>query len=196
MRQLVFGLMLTFALPAMATNAIQQMIQETADKVLDEMRTNADLYKRDPQKIYDLVDTLVLPHFDFAAMTDLALGHYSDEVSPEQRPAIISEFRHLLVRTYSSALLEYTDQSVVFLPMEGSEADGEVTVRAEIQQAGGFPIPIDYLLHNSEDGWKVVDVSVDDVSLVTNYRSSFARAIKKDGVDGLIQTLRARNDSQ
>jgi phospholipid transport system substrate-binding protein len=196
MRQLVFGVMLMMAWPAMATSSIQQMIKETADKVLEEMRTNAALYKSNPQKIYELVDTLVLPHFDFAAMTDLALGRYSDQVSPEQRPEIISEFRRLLVRTYSSALLEYTDQSVVFLPMEGSEADGEVTVRAEIQQAGGFPIPIDYLLHNSDDGWKVVDVSVDDVSLVTNYRSSFARAIKKDGVDGLIQTLRARNESQ
>jgi len=100
------------------------------------------------------------------------------------------------VRTYSSALLEYTDQSVVFLPMEGSEADGEVIVRAEIQQAGGFPIPINYRFRNGDDGWKVIDVSVDDVSLVTNYRSSFARAIKKDGVDGLIQTLRERNQSQ
>jgi phospholipid transport system substrate-binding protein len=172
------------------------MIKETADQVLEEMRTNAELYKSDPQKIYELVDTLVLPHFDFAAMTDLALGRYTDQVSPEQRPEIISEFRHLLVRTYSSALLEYTDQNLVYLPSEGSEADGEVTVRAEIQQAGGFPIPIDYLLRNGVDGWKVIDVSVDDVSLVTNYRSSFARAIKKDGVAGLIQTLRERNQSQ
>jgi phospholipid transport system substrate-binding protein len=195
MRQLIFGVMLMMAWPAIATSSIQQMIKETADQVLEEMRTNAELYKSDPQKIYELVDTLVLPHFDFAAMTDLALGRYTDQVSPEQRPEIISEFRHLLVRTYSSALLEYTDQSVVFLPMEGSEADGEVTVRAEIQQAGGFPIPIDYLVRNGDDGWKVIDVSVDDVSLVTNYRSSFARAIKKDGVDGLIQTLRARNQS-
>jgi phospholipid transport system substrate-binding protein len=195
MRQLIFGVMLMMAWPAIATSSIQQMIKETADQVLEEMRTNAELYKSDPQKIYELVDTLVLPHFDFEAMTDLALGRYGDQVSPEQRPEIISEFRHLLVRTYSSALLEYTDQSVVFLPMEGSEADGEVTVRAEIQQAGGFPIPIDYLVRNGDDGWKVIDVSVDDVSLVTNYRSSFARAIKKDGVDGLIQTLRARNQS-
>jgi len=195
MKRLIFCLVLMMALPAMATSAIQQMIKDTADKMLAEMKNNAELYKSDPQKIYALVDTLVLPHFDFAAMTDLALGSYSDQVSPEQRPAIIDEFRHLLVRTYSSALLEYTDQKVVFLPMEGSEADGEVKVRAEIQQAGGFPIPIDYLLRNGEDGWKVIDVSVDDVSLVTNYRSSFARAIKKDGIDALIQTLRARNES-
>jgi phospholipid transport system substrate-binding protein len=100
------------------------------------------------------------------------------------------------VRTYSSALLEYTDQVLVYLPMEGSEAEGEVTVRTEIEQAGGFPIPINYVLRNGDDGWKVLDISVDEVSLVTNYRSSFARAIKKDGVDGLIETLRGRNGSQ
>ena len=102
----------------------------------------------------------------------------------------------MLVRTYSSALLEYTDQALIYLPMEGVEADGEVTVRTEIEQAGGFPIPINYMLRLGDDGWKVIDISVDDVSLVTNYRSSFARAIKKDGVDGLIETLRDRNQSQ
>ena len=195
MKQFIFGLALMIALPAMATSAQQQIIKDTADKLLYEMKNNADAYKDDPQKIYDLVDTVVLPHFDFEAMTDLALGRYNDEVTDEQRPAIVSEFRNLLVRTYSSALLEYTDQSVIYLPVEGTEADGEVTVRAEIQQDGGFPIPIDYLMRDGSNGWKVVDVSVDEVSLVTNYRSSFARAIKKDGVDGLIQTLRDRNQS-
>ena len=82
---------------------------------------------------------------------------------------------------------------MVFLPMEGKEADGDVVVRTEIEQAGGFPIPIDYSLRNGADGWKVYDIRVDEVSLVTNFRSSFARAIKKNGVDGLIETLRERN---
>ena len=118
------------------------------------------------------------------------------EVSAEQKPVIINEFRQLLVRTYSSALLEYTDQTLMYLPMEGAEADGLVTVRTEIEQAGGFPIPINYVLRLGDDGWKVYDISVDDVSLVTNYRSSFSRAIRKDGVDGLISTLQERNQSQ
>jgi phospholipid transport system substrate-binding protein len=138
---------------------------------------------------------MVLPHLDFVEMTDLALGSYKDEVNDEQRPAIVNEFRLLLVRTYSSALLEYAGQVLVFLPMEGSEAEGLVTVRIEIEQPGGFPIPINYMLRNGDDGWKVFDISVDEVSLVTNYRSSFARAIKKNGVDGLVETLRSRNGS-
>ena len=196
MKRLIAVLLCVLAFPALATTGPEQLIKETSDKVLDEIKNNAQKYRDDPQRIYELVDTLVLPHFDFSAMTDLALGRYKDEVSSEQRPEIVNEFRQLLVRTYSLALLEYTDQQLVYLPMEGSEADGLVTVRTEIEQAGGFPIPINYTLRLGDDGWKVFDISVDDVSLVTNYRSSFARAIKKDGVDGLIKTLRDRNQGQ
>jgi phospholipid transport system substrate-binding protein len=181
-KNLFAGLILLLALPAMAASGPEQLVRQTSENVIAEIRANLDSYKSDPKKVYELVDELVLPHFDFAAMTDLALG-----------PAIIAEFRQLLVRTYSSALFEYTDQEMIYLPMEGNEADWMVIVRTEIEQAGGFPIPINYELRLGDGGWKVFDVSVDEVSLVTNYRSSFARAIKKDGIDGLIQTLRERN---
>jgi phospholipid transport system substrate-binding protein len=192
-KKLIAGLILLLALPAMAANGPEQLVRQTTENVIAEIRANLDTYKSDPKKVYKLVDQLVLPHFDFAAMTDLALGRYKNEVSASQRPAIVVEFRQLLVRTYSSALFEYTDQEMVYLPMEGSEADGMVIVRTEIEQAGGFPIPINYELRLGDGGWKVFDVTVDEVSLVTNYRSSFARAIKKDGVDGLINILRERN---
>ena len=195
MKKIISILLCVLVFPALAGPVPEDLIRDTSDKVLDEIKSNAAKYKGDPQSVYDLVNNTVLPHFDFSAMTNLALGRYNDEVSADQRPEIINEFRMLLVRTYSSALLEYTDQTVVFLPMEGVEADGKVTVRTEIEQAGGFPIPINYSLRLGDDGWKVFDISVDDVSLVTNYRSSFARAIKKDGVDGLIKTLRDRNQS-
>jgi phospholipid transport system substrate-binding protein len=195
-KNIISILLCVLVFPAMAASAPEDLIRDTSDKVLDEIKSNTAKYQSDPQSVYDLVNNVVLPHFDFSGMTDLALGRYNDEVSADQRPEIINEFRMLLVRTYSSALLEYTDQAVVFLPMEGVETDGKVTVRTEIEQAGGFPIPINYSLRLGDDGWKVFDISVDDVSLVTNYRSSFARAIKKDGVDGLIKTLRDRNQSQ
>ncbi len=184
------------SLPLAAATGPEQLIRDTSSKVLAELKTNVASYRKDPRQMYRLIDEVVLPHFDFAAMTDLALGKFKDEVSAEQKPAIVSEFRQLLVRTYSSALLEYTDQELVYLPMEGSEDAGQVVVRTEIEQAGGFPIPIHYRMRLGDNGWKVFDISVDDVSLVTNYRSSFARAIKKNGVDGLIQTLQERNQSQ
>ena len=193
MNKILVFVLLLLALPAGAATGPEQLIRDTSDKVLAEIKNNAESYQQDPDSIFKLVDEVVLPHFDFAAMTDLALGRYKDEVSAEQKPTIVKEFRQLLVRTYSTALLEYTDQELIYLPMEGSEADGKVVVRTEIEQAGGFPIPINYSLRLGDSGWKVFDISVDEVSLVTNYRSSFARAIKKEGVDGLIKTLRDRN---
>ncbi len=197
MKKVIFiVVMMLTGLAVAAAPGPEALIKSTSARVIDEIQQNAEVYQRDPEQIYRLVDEVVLPHFDFAAMTDLALGRYKDEVDDQQRPTIVNEFRTLLVRTYSSALLEYTDQELIYLPMEGSEADGQVTVRTEIEQQGGFPIPINYTLHRVGESWKVFDISVDEVSLVTNYRSSFARAIKKEGVDGLIKTLQDRNQAQ
>ena len=193
MKNIIVGLILLIAFPAVGATGPEELVRLTTDSVVAELKANMGTYKSNPQKVYKMIDDLVLPHFDFVAMTDLALGRYKEEVSTEQKPAIVSEFRQLLIRTYSSALFEYTDQELVYLPTEGAEAEGLVTVRIEIAQAGGFPIPINYSLRLGGDGWKVFDVSVDEVSLVTNYRSSFARAIKKNGIDGLIKTLQERN---
>jgi phospholipid transport system substrate-binding protein len=192
-RKIITCFILLVALPVMAASEPEQLVRQTSQSVMAKIKANTDTYKSDPHKVYKLVDELVLPHFDFAAMTDLALGRYKDEVSAEQKPAIVAEFRQLLVRTYSSALFEFTAEEMIYLPMEGNEAEGMVIVRTEIEQGGGFPIPINYTLRLGSEGWKVFDVSVDEVSLVTNYRSSFARAIKKNGVDGLIKTLQDRN---
>ena len=193
MKNILTCLILLITLPAMAATGPEQLIRQTTSSVMAEIRANIDTYKSDPQKVHTLVDEQVLPHFDFAAMADLALGKYKDRVNAEQRSQIVTEFRLLLVRTYSSALVEYTDQEPIYLPMDGNEAEGMVTVKTQYEQPGEFPIPIDYRLRLGDDGWKVFDVSVDEISLVTNYRSSFARAIKKDGVDGLIKSLQERN---
>lgn len=174
----------------------EALIKQTADQVLKNIKANSAKYKEDPAQLFALVDEVVLPHFDFNAMTDLALGIYKSKIDATQKPLIINEFRALLVRTYGKALLEYNDQVIAFLPMEGSEADGDVLVRSEIEQAGGFPIPLNYRLKQGKQGWKVYDITVDDISLVTNYRSSFARQIKKKGIDGLIELLRSRNVEQ
>jgi phospholipid transport system substrate-binding protein len=192
----LMGLLL-FLLSQQAVMAVesnpQELIRKTADQVLSQIQLNSEQYQQDPTKLYALVDEVVLPHFDFVTMTELALGRYKNKISAEQKPLIINEFRVLLVRTYGKALLEYNDQEIIYLPTEGSLEGGDVTVKTEIAQEGGFPIPLNYRLKASEEGWKVYDISVDDISLVTNYRSSFARQIKKNGIDGLIKTLRDRN---
>ncbi len=183
-----------FQQTAFATESLPEvLIRETSDQVLSQIRSDLGQYQQDSAKLYALVDEIVLPHFDFSAMTDLALGRYKTKISSEQRRLITNEFRILLVRTYGKALLEYNDQEIIYLPTEGSLEDGDVTVRTEIAQKGGFPIPLNYSLKQTGQGWKVYDISVDDISLVTNYRSSFSRQIRKNGVDGLINTLRERN---
>ncbi len=190
-----FGLLVSTG--SMATEiGPEALIKQTADRVLSEIKANSDKYKNDPEQLYAMVDEVVLPHFDFPAMTDLALGKYRNKSDASQKPLITGEFRTLLVRTYGKALLEYNDQVIVYKPMEGTEADGEVLVRTEIEQPGGFPIPLNYRLKRADENWKVYDITVDEISLVTNYRSSFARQIRKKGVDGLIQLLKERNEQQ
>ena len=192
----IFFSLLIFTNSMAAVPGPEELIKQTADRVVSEIKTNSQKYKEDIGQLYDFVDRVVLPHFDFDAMTDLALGKYENKIDAAQKPLITAEFRTLLVRTYGKALLEYNDQVIVYKPMQGSVADGEVVVRTEIEQPGGFPIPLDYRLKLGDQGWKVYDISVDDISLVTNYRSSFARQIRKEGVDGLIKLLKERNNQQ
>ena len=160
-KNIIIGSILLVSLPAMAVTGPEQLIRQTSNSVITEINANRDSYQDNPQKVHALVDELVSPHFNFAAMTDLALGKYKDRISTEQRLVIINEFRLLLLRTYSSALLEYTDQELIYLPMDGSEAEGMVTVKTQYDQSGGFPIPVDYNLRLGDDGWKVFDVKVD-----------------------------------
>ena len=176
-----------------ADSAPEQLVRVTADQVLAEIKSRQAEFQQDPAKLYAMVDEKVLQHFDFDRMTDLALGRYKRQVKGDQKPQLVKEFRSLLVRTYGKALLEYNDQNIVYLPMRGSLDEGEVTVRTEIEQQGGFPIPLNYELYKKAEGWKVYDISVDNISLVTNYRSSFAREIKSSGIDGLIKRLQERN---
>lgn len=174
----------------------ERLIRKTADEVLEIIKTRQSEFSKEPAKLFELVDEKVLPHFDFERMTDLALGRFKRKVNGEQKPQLIQEFRHLLVRTYGKALLEYNDQVIQYLPMRGSIDKGDVTVRTEIEQKGGFPIPLNYSLYKKDQGWKVYDITVDNISLVTNYRSSFARKIKDSGIDGLIDSLKTRNKEE
>lgn len=171
----------------------QQLIKQTTDKVLGEIKLNADNYRANPDKLFALVDEVVLPHFNFVAMTNLALYRHRQEFNEEQKARVVNEFRALLVRTYGSALLEYNNQEVNYIDMLGSVEEGKVKVKTEVTQAGGSAIPLDYSLRRGKQGWQVYDIQVDGISLVTNYRASFSREIEKSGVEGLIKLLSERN---
>lgn len=169
------------------------LVKNVTNEVLDLVRQDKDIRNGNTQKTLDLVEAKVLPHFNFVRMTQLALGRDGRQASPEQLNVLVNEFRNLLVRTYSKALTEYRDQKISFKPFSMDAADTDVKVRSEIKQSGGTPISLDYYLEKIPAGWKVYDVEVGGVSLVTNYRTAFSQEIRANGIDGLIRSLQAKN---
>jgi phospholipid transport system substrate-binding protein len=143
--------------------------------------------------VYSLVETKILPHFDFEHMVKLAVARNWNVASPEQQSRLTEEFRALLVRTYSASLSSVAEYKIVFKPMRASNGDTDVMVNSEVSKPGAPPITIDYRMEKKGDSWKVYDVLVDNVSLVTVYRNSFNSEVRKGGIDGLIATLAKRN---
>jgi phospholipid transport system substrate-binding protein len=170
----------------------EAVVRVTTDRVLETLRQEGDSLKTDPKRLYDLVEDLVVPHFDFEKMSRWVLGRHWRRASAEQREAFVQEFERLLVRTYSLALAGYRDQKVQYQSTR-ARSDVEATVRAAIEQGGGPEIPIVYEMHRTEGGWKVYDVSVEGVSLVITYRSSFGQEIQRNGLDSLIRRMGEKN---
>jgi len=194
----------SLALAAFAALASAAATQETApdvlvrtsiDEVLAIIKSDKDLQGGNQTRILDLVEEKVLPHFDFPRMTRLAMGRNWSKASDSQKEALVSEFRTLLVRTYSTSLSQYRNQTIDVKPAKLAAGDKDTVVRTVVNQPGGQPIPIDYSMERADKGWKVYDVVVDGVSLVTTYRGSFNEQIQKSGVDGLVKTLADRNNS-
>ena len=188
-------LALFLALPVRAAGPAdaQALVRSTADRVLAEVKANKKELDRSPARIYDLVQAHVVPHFDFTRMSQSALGRHWRAASEDQRSALTREFQELLVRTYAVALLNYSGQQIEYLPLRAGGADDDVLVQTRVTEAGAPPVPIDYRLSQAAGRWKVYDVVIDNVSLVSNYRSSFAEQVQRNGLDGLIQQLADRN---
>ena len=172
------------------------LAKNTTQEVLAILKADKDIQSGNVKKAYELVEAKVLPHFDFNRMTQLAVGKHWNSASPQQKQALVKEFRSLLVRTYATSLTEFSNQTVEFKPLNMRPEDAQVTVKTEINQPGGKPIPIDYEMYKTSFGWKVFDVAIDGVSLVINYRSSFANTIRQSGIDGLIAMLEAKSRNQ
>lgn len=192
----IYGLLifLLFAVNVQAAElAPDALVKDTAQEVLEIIKKDKDIQSGSQKKLYDLVEAKVLPHFDFKLMTQYAIGKHWRQASPVQQEALVGEFRTLLVRTYSTSLSAYKNQSIEYKPLRMQPGDSDVTVRTQIAQPGGQPVPIDYSLQKEASGWKVYDVVVDSVSLVTNYRGSFNSEIRQSGIDGLIKTLKEKN---
>ena len=181
------------ALPAFAQEAPDALVKRTSGEVLQVVRTDPKVAAGDKQRIREVIETMLLPNFDFDKMTALAMGRNWNKATPEQQKALVEQFRTLLVRTYSGALSQYKDQSIDFKPMRADPAATEVVVRSEVVRPGQAAVQIDYGMTKTAAGWKAYDVIVGGVSLVTNYRDEFNEQIKSGGVDGLIKTLSDKN---
>lgn len=174
----------------------QEVVQDTSAQMLSALRQNYAALKQDSSQIYGLVDQIVLPNFDFELMSRWVLGRAWQQASPDQRHRFTEEFRTLLVRTYAKALLEYANEEVRVPPQPGAANGNEATIKTEVRLKAGQPIQINYSMHLGNDAWKVYDVTVDGVSLVTNYRGTFATQIRDSGLDAVIADLQQRNRAQ
>jgi len=191
-------LALTGSVAARADMTPENLVHSTADVILAEIKKNRQLYANNYDRLYKMAEEKVLPHFDFRRMSQWVLGRAWRTATAEQRDKFVSEFRDLLVGTYSTALLSYKDQEIVYLPVPFKPTDTEALVKTEVKQGGGQPnIPIHYDFYkNSQGAWKVYDIKIDGVSIVVNYRSVYATKIRDKGLDGLIAEIAASNKSK
>ena len=170
------------------------LVKTITEEVVAILKQDKDIQAGDPKKVAELLETKVVPHFNFTRMTRIAMARNWRSASPEQQKELTGEFKTLLVRTYSTAISSYRDQKIDYRPLRAKPEDTEVTVKSEVKQSGSSqPVSIDYEMEKTPNGWKVYDVKVGGVSLVTTYRDTFASEVKDRGVDGLIKSLSAKN---
>jgi len=192
----ILAMCLALLLPAaaFAQETPDALVKRVADEVLAVIKSDKDVQSGNLTKVVELAEQKVLPHFDFERMTRLAVGRNWSQANDAQKQALIKEFRTLLVRTYSSSLSAYRNQTIDVKPSRVTAQDKDTVVKTAIIQQGGPPISIDYSMEKMDAGWKVYDVVIEGASLVTTYRGTFNDQVQRGGIDGLIKTLQERNN--
>ncbi len=178
---------------AQAELTADELVKRTADDVLNTIKSDKDIQAGNQQKIFALAEEKIMPNFDFDRVCRMVLGKNWRSATPEQQATFQKEFRTLLLRTYASALGKYRDQVIEYKPMRAEAGAKNVSVKTQILQPGGQPISVDYSLVKAENGWKVYDIVIESVSLVTNYRSQFSSEIRQNGLDSLNKKLADKN---
>jgi phospholipid transport system substrate-binding protein len=189
------AIVLALAAPASPAEELapDALVKTISLEVIAAIRQDKDIQAGNPNKIAGLVEAKILPHFDFAHTTRIAMGANWRRASPEQREQLVREFKTLLVRTYSSALAAYRDQVIDFKPLRAKSDDAQVTVRSEVRQPGAQAVSIDYEMEKTASGWKVYDVKISGASLAATYRDIFAEEVRNHGIEGLIDSLSSKN---
>ena len=169
------------------------LLERTSAQVIKILRDDHELLKNEPERIYKIIDDYILPHLDEVTMAKLALGKNWKKATKQQKREFVDEFKNLLVRTYSKSLIEYKDNEIRYFPIKLAADAFKTSVKAEITQAGGPPIPMAYRLRLKNNAWKVYDIKIDGISLVTSYRGTFTQEIRKSGIEGLLKYLHDKN---
>jgi phospholipid transport system substrate-binding protein len=194
MKKLLIALsMFSLSISAFAIEGPDELVKRTAEDVLSTVKSDADIQAGNQDKIFALAEEKILPNFNFDKVSRLVLGKNWTIATPEQKTAFQNEFRTLLIRTYATALSKYKNQTIEYKPMRMAEGADTVSVKTAILQPGGQPIAVDYSLEKKADTWKVYDIVIEGVSLVTNYRGQFAQEIRQNGLDSLIKKLGDKN---
>lgn len=188
-----FAFSLLTANLAKAEVAPDVLVKQTAEDVIAVVKTDTDIQAGNKQKMYALAEEKIMPNFDFDRVSRMVLGKAWKAATPEQQVAFQKEFRTLLLRTYAVALGKYRDQTIEYKPLKAEPNAKNVTVKTQILQTGGQPVAVDYSLVKNPEGWKVYDIVIESVSLVTNYRSQFSSEIRQNGLDSLNKKLAEKN---
>ncbi len=168
-------------------------LERTSNQVIKILRDDHELLQKEPERVYKIIDDYILPHLDNVTMAKLAMGKNWKKASKEQKLAFVGEFKDLLVRTYSKSLVEFKDQEINYFPVKLAADAHKASVKAEVIQPGGPSIPMAYRVRIKNNAWKVYDIKIDGVSLVTSYRGTFTQEIRKSGIDGLLKYMRDKN---
>jgi ABC-type transport system involved in resistance to organic solvents, auxiliary component len=194
MTRLLIALAFFFAVPALAQElGPEELVKKVTSEVMEAIKSDKQLAAGDRQKAMKLAEEKILPHVDFEEATRLAVGRGWAKASPEQKKQLVTEFRNMLVRTYSNAIGGYEGQTMKVQPVRMKPGDTEVTVHNQFIRPGGKPVLLDYSMRKTDAGWKIYDIVVEGVSLVLTYRSEFDAVVKQDGIDGLIKRLSQKN---
>jgi phospholipid transport system substrate-binding protein len=182
-----------FSISAFATESPDELVKRTAEDVLEVVKNDADIQAGNQEKIFALAEEKILPNFNFDRVSRLVLGKNWTKATPDQKTAFQAEFRTLLLRTYATALSKYKNQVIEYKPFRIADGANTASVKTQIVQPGGQPIAVDYTLAKEKDAWKVYDIVIEGVSLVTNYRGQFSQEVRQNGLDSLIKKLADKN---
>jgi phospholipid transport system substrate-binding protein len=185
--------LLSLSATSFAMDSPEELVKKTADEVIAAVKSDKDIQAGDQEKIFALAEEKIVPNFNFEKISRMVLGKNWTKATPEQKTAFQAEFRTLLIRTYASALSKYKNQVIEYKPFRMEDGATTASVKTQILQPGGQPIGVNYTLEKQADAWKVYDIVIEGVSLVTNYRGQFAQEVRTNGLDSLNKKLADKN---